>query len=249
MIPSTSMTSPFSLQGRTILVTGAGGDIGRGIMRAIESVGGQAIGWDRAKGEGIDVVDVTDRSAVSRTLSTLEDRSPVWGLVTAAGIMGRPVPTFFDVDEDNWRQVIDVNLWGTFNVLQLWGKLRREAGQGGAAVTIASTNARVGTAHNPHYVASKGGVDALTRSAAVALAPFGVRVNAIGPGPVPTGLNTHRWTNQEGRATLLRGVVLGRLGSPQDIGNAAVYLLSDASAWTTGASLYVDGGLTMARCT
>ena len=237
----------FSLSGRKVVVTGAAGDIGRGIMQAIEAAGGRAIGWDKSTGEGIHAVDVTDQNAVTKSFQALESDGGVYGLVTAAGIVGKPGLTFLEIDEQEWHRVVNVNLWGTFNVLQTWGRMRKELGQSGSAVTIASIVARVGTPHNPHYVASKGGVDALTRSAAVALAPFNIRVNAVCPGPVPTGLNTHRWATEEGRATLLKGVALGRLGSPENIGQAVTFLLSDASSWTTGASHYVDGGVTITR--
>lgn len=240
------MNDAFSLSNRTVVVTGAAGDIGRGIVQVIAAAGGRAVGWDRVASDTVEAVDVTDRSAVAAALRTLENTGDgVSGLVTAAGINGKPGLGFLDIEEEEWHRVMQVNTWGTFNVLQVWARMRKESGRGGAAVTIASIAAKVGTPHNPHYVASKGGVDALTRSAAVALAPFGIRVNAIGPGPVPTGLNTHRWATEEGRAALLRGVVLGRLGSPEDIGNAAAFLLSNASSWCTGVSLYVDGGLTV----
>lgn len=242
------MGNAFSLQGRSVVVTGAAGDIGQGIVRAIEAAGGRAIGWDLAQREGVQRIDTTDREAVGRGLRELEAQGEgVQGLVTAAGVMSKPGGSFLDVEEEDWHRLMHINLWGTFNILQQWARLRKESGRGGAAVTIASMVARVGTPHNPHYVASKGGVDALTRSAAVALAPLGIRVNTVCPGPVPTGLNAHRWATPEGRAKLLDGVVLGRLGTPDDIGQAVAFFLCDASSWTTGASHYIDGGVTITR--
>lgn len=242
------MHDAFSLADRVYLVTGAAGDIGQGVVRAIAAAGGRAIGWDRTAGPGIDEIDITDRPRVCDALRALEDAGQgVDGLVTAAGVVGKPGSTFLDVEEQDWHRVMHINLWGTFNVLQQWARLRKAAGRGGSAVTIASMVARVGTPYNPHYVASKGGVDALTRSAAVALAPLGIRVNTICPGPVPTGLNTRLWSTAEGLARLHEGVLLGRLGTPDDVGHAAVFFLSDASSWSTGVSHYIDGGVTIRR--
>lgn len=238
-----------SLAGRTIVVTGAAGGIGRAVMTSIEAAGGRTVGWDRQGDGGVKTVDITDRAAVLRALSALELKHGVHGLVTAAGVIGKPGGTFMDVEEDEWHRVLHVNVWGTFNVLQCWARLCVTAGRPGSAVTVASMAVRTATAHNPHYVASKGGVDALTRSAAAALAPHGIRVNAVAPGPVPTGLNPHRWQTEEGRAGLLKGIALGRLGTPEDVAHAVTFLLSDASSWTTGATLYVDGGLTAVRPT
>jgi len=226
------------LSGRTIIVTGALGAIGTGIMQCIRRHGGKPVGWDMREGPDTASVDVTDRQAVATALAGLGDAE---GLVCAAGVNAPPDGTFFSVEKEDWDRVMSVNLWGAFNVLQSWARTR--VGSGGSAVMIASIVTRMGSADNPHYVASKGGVDALTRSAAVALGGYGIRVNAVGPGPVPSAIS-HRVNTEEGRAMLTARTPMGHLGTPDNIGEAVVHLLSEASSWTTGATLYVDGGLT-----
>lgn len=236
----------INLHDMRVIVTGAAGDIGRSICELIRKAGGQAIGWDQIAGKDIDQVDVTNRGLVDAALERAFRDGPVLGLVNAAGIGGQ-IP-FLEIDEADWRHMLDINLTGSFNVLQLWARRVTTLRSAGSAVNIASVTARVALRDNVHYTASKGGVDALTRGAAVALAEHSVRVNAIAPGPIPTNLNRSRWENNEaGQNELLQRIALGRLGTPGEIASTVVFLLSPLSAWTTGETVYVDGGMTVSR--
>ncbi len=236
----------IDLSGLSVLITGAAGGIGRGIADTVRQCGGTTIGWDVKPAPGVDVVDVTDRAAVAAALDRLaaDGRVPD-GLVNCAGVSSR-IP-FLELDEAEWWRVVDINLTATFRVSQLWARHRVGFGKGGAIVNLSSITARVASPQGVHYAATKGGVDALTRGMAVALGPHGIRVNALGPGPIATDMTRARWSTEAGRQELLERVLVGRLGTPDDLAGLAAWLLSPLASWTTGTTFFLDGGILATR--
>ena len=230
-----------------MVVTGAGSGIGRAIAGRFGAEGARVVVADinagsaelaakQIPGARAAAVDVTDRASVRALLAGL----PVDVLVNNAG--GATDASFEDLSEDQWDHDVDLCLKGTFLCTQavLPAMLRRG---GGVIVNVASVNA---LAHfgNEAYSAAKAGVLGLTRSVAVRHGPDGIRCNAVAPGTV----RTRGWDERERRdAGLLDRLggwyPLGRVGTPDDIAAAVLFLASDDAAWITGVTLPVDGGL------
>jgi len=161
-------------------------------------------------------------------------------LLNAAGTgaMGR----VWEMDPLLWDRVLAVNLRGTFLLTRAATRWMVERQRPGRIINIASTNATVPTTGHSPYCASKAGVVAFTQVAALELAPHGVTVNAIAPGPVDTALTAPLFGAPGAREEFLRHIPLGRIGRAEDIAQMILFLSSDAAEWTTGQCFYVDGG-------
>jgi NAD(P)-dependent dehydrogenase (short-subunit alcohol dehydrogenase family) len=239
---------------RTALVTGGASGIGLATVRALLTDGWRVVAADRDPAAldaarqafgGDDRVrvaslDVTDEAAVEALVREIaEGFGPLKGLVTSAGI-GRDVP-FLDTTADLFRQIYEVNVVGTFLVAQAAARAMTE---GGAIVTVASVSGLRGNIGRAAYGASKGAVVTLTQVMAVELAPLGVRVNAVAPGPVETPMVAAVHTPAI-RAQWHATVPLRRYGGPEEIATAAAFLLDETRAsYVTGQVLAVDGGFT-----
>ncbi len=243
----------------TILVTGGASGIGRATVEAVLAEGWRAIVADRDKTSlnlmretlgptAVKVVyeqmDVADEKGVVATIARCEaEFGPITGVVNSAGI-GRDVPAL-ETSADLFREILEVNLIGTFLVSREVARLMQSRGAG-SIVNIASVSALQGNMGRAAYGASKGGVITLTKVMAVELASFGIRVNAIAPGPIETPLVSKMHTAAM-RAAYLASVPQRRYGSPKDIASAAVFLLNEAeSGYVTGETLTVDGGFSIA---
>ncbi len=162
-------------------------------------------------------------------------------LVNNAGLEIRDA--FWDVKEDDYDKVLDVNLRGVFFTTQRFVQYLMGEKRPGVVVNMSSTHEELPFPHFSSYCASKGGLKMMTRDIAIELAPMNIRVNSIAPGAIETPINTKLLNDPEKLKALLENIPLNRLGKPEDVASAAVYLASDEAAYVTGTTLFVDGGL------
>ena len=148
-----------------------------------------------------------------------------------------------DTSSDQWDQVLDINAKGVFLGTKAALPEMRKA-EGGSIVNISSTAGLVGSLTSTAYSASKGAVRLLTKSTAVQYGAEGIRANSIHPGPIDTPMGDQVWPDADSRDEAIQRTVLGRLGTPDDIANGALFLASDESSFMTGSELVIDGGLT-----
>ena len=253
----TDVNTDLRLDGKTAWVTGAGKGIGRAIAGALSQAGANvavtartAADLDSLEAElseyGGKVLALPGSIADSTAVHTMVEGITAWtgrldAAVNCAGISPHFSRSEWVTDED-WRRVLDVNLQGTFYCCRDAGKVMLDQGAG-SIVNVSSVHARTGFERIAAYAASKGGVEALTKALAVEWADRGVRVNALAPGyfrtDLSSGLLDSRWGER-----IVRSTPLGRVGSVEELGGAAVFLASDASRFVTGTTLTVDGGWT-----
>lgn len=242
------------LAGRYILITGGGGGIGTALARGLSNSGARIFIADvnpeaaantaaEIPASGWAEVDVRDQASVGQMVAkAVAHGGSLSGLINAHGL-STYVP-FLDLSLAEWSRIIDVNLTGTFIVGQAVARHMVEHNTAGAIVNIASTLGWVGGPNRVHYLASKGGVNMLTKGMALDLVSHGIRVNAIGPGPIVTEMTRPRWGTPEGLKATNARTPMGRMGQPEELVGAVVYLLSDEASYTTGTTLYIDGGWT-----
>ena len=251
----------FDLSGQTALITGGSRGLGREIAEGLAEAGAALMllarreQWltptlDEFRGRGFRCQGMVCDAAVPEQIEaavarTLEIYGRIDILVNNAGISsGAPAET---MALDKWRMVIDVNLTGAFLFCQAVGREMIRAG-GGRIVNISSINALTGglimpDVPNASYVASKGGLTALTRELAAKWARHGIRVNAIAPGYFPSRLTERIWERVQAR--MEQQVPLGRSGREDELKGVALFLAAEASSYITGQTLVVDGGTTL----
>jgi NAD(P)-dependent dehydrogenase (short-subunit alcohol dehydrogenase family) len=245
------------LAGKIAIVTGAGGGIGtalaRGAAREGAAVACVDIDGERAectaemlRREGRRVLsvetDLTDFGAVADMVDEVEGAlGAVTTVFSNAG--GGCVPTpFLELSEEDWRVGIDVNLTSAFYV-GLHTARKMAANRGGAIVYTSSQLAQVARQGLTHYGSAKGGVTQLVRQMALELAEHGIRVNAVAPGPIGHERNNFMSSAESVRLHELM-IPMRRIGTPEEVVGAAIYLASDEASYTTGTTLTVDGGYT-----
>jgi NAD(P)-dependent dehydrogenase (short-subunit alcohol dehydrogenase family) len=184
--------------------------------------------------------DVSQSRDVDRLVrQSVESFGRVDVLINNAGIF--PMSTLLDMTEEQWDSVLDASLRGTFLCTQAVSKQMIEQGRGGAIVNITSIEAENPAPLHAHYNAAKGGVYMFTKSTANELGTHGIRVNAVAPGLIWKEGIEQEWP--DGVQRWLTAAPLGRLGMPDDVADACLFLASPAARWITGASLLVDGGV------
>ena len=163
-------------------------------------------------------------------------------MVNNAGI--GPTGDITDMSDDVWNKVIAINLSGVFYGLRAAAHYMKENKIKGSIINMASILGQVGFRSASAYCAAKGGVNQLTRTAALELAPFGIRVNSVAPGFIKTEMTRGIQSNKEADSFIASSTPLGYMGEPEDIAYAVTYLASEESKYVTGSVLYVDGGWT-----
>lgn len=239
--------SLLNLRGRHILVTGASGNIGRGMALRLREAGANVLihyhrnaasARDLAQRLGdapIVAADLSDESAVAE----LFDQHPVDDVVNNAA--SQPIALLADMTLADWQAMLRTNLDSAFLVTREAARRWREAGREGAVVNIASIEASDPAEGHAHYATTKAGLVMFTRAAALEYGGAGIRVNAVSPGLIdrdgleadwPDGVQ--RWRDR---------APLQRLGTPNDVADAVLFLLSPAARWISGVNLVVDGGM------
>ena len=261
------MNASAVLAGQRALVTGASSGIGRAIAKAVAEAGAKVVvNYSRDKagadavvadirnggGEAIairaDVGREDDVQAMFR--ETLSAFGSIDLLVSNAGL--QKDAALVDMTLQDWQTVISVNLTGAFLCVREAARefIRRGVVPGlscsaGKIVFMSSVHDVIPWAGHANYAASKGGLSMLMKTIAQELAEHKIRVNSISPGAIKTPINRSAWETAEARESLLKLIPYGRIGEPEDIARAAVWLASDASEYVNGATLYVDGGMTL----
>ena len=250
-----AMTPDFNLDGKTALVTGASGGLGRhfaGVLagagarvavcaRRMDKVTETVAGIDADGGKAIGVeMDVTDSASVTAAFESVgEQAGTVTVVVNNAGVADGKAA--LEWTEDDWDRILDTNLKGGWTVAQEAAKRMAAAETGGVIVNIASVlGLRVGKGVLP-YAVSKAGLVQMTKALALELAPRNIRVNALAPGFVETDLNREYLASEHGQKQLKR-IPFRRPGTLEELSGPLLLLASDASAYMTGAILAVDGG-------
>jgi NAD(P)-dependent dehydrogenase (short-subunit alcohol dehydrogenase family) len=205
---------------------------GRAAAEGIEGAGGRAL-FVRT-----DVGDAHDAGALVD--ATLEWGGRVDVLVNNAGII--KAADFLELTEADFDAVLRVNLKGAFLVGQAAARAMVARGAGGAIVNMSSINAVLAIPNQTPYAVSKGGLGQLTKVMALALAPHGIRVNAIGPGSILTEMLQTVMQDEEARRRVLSRTPLGRCGEPEEVARVALFLASDDASYVTGQTVYADGG-------
>ncbi|MCB4825018.1 glucose 1-dehydrogenase [Roseicella aerolata] len=255
------------LEGQVALVTGGSGGIGAGIAVALAAAGASVgVNYASSPGAAAAVVarieqaggtamalqaDVSREEQVAAAFRELLGRFGCLDILVAnAGI--QKDAAFAEMSLDQWRAVLDINLTGQFlcarEAVRIFERQGRDPGRSAAAgkiICISSVHELIPWAGHANYAASKGGLMLMMKSLAQEVAERGIRVNGIAPGAIQTEINRTAWESPEALNRLLALIPYGRMGQPEDVARAAVWLASDASDYVTGTTLFVDGGMTL----
>jgi 2,4-dienoyl-CoA reductase [(3E)-enoyl-CoA-producing], peroxisomal len=252
------MTHTFDshlLKDRVALITGGGTGICRGIALAFAQHGCHVAitsrkmehlepTVDELRGIGVHALaraaDVRDPAAVGETVAAVVAELGRLDILIN-GAAGNFVCLAENLSPNGFGTVVDIDLKGTFNASR--AALPHLKARGGSVINISATLPYLGTMGQSHAAAAKAGIDSLTRTLAVEWGPFGIRVNGIAPGPIDGTEGVRRLTSEASREQAVRTCPMGRLGTTDDIANAALYLCSDAASYVNGVTLVVDGGL------
>lgn len=245
--------NPFSLEGKTILITGASSGIGRAAAIECSKMGAKLIITARnaerlqetlsqLEGEGHQMLlcDLSDSNAINEMVDQLPE---INALVNNAGYT-KLLPINF-INRDDFQSILDVNTVAPIMLLQRLLKKKKLAKNSSVVFTSSMAGLGSSSVANGMYTASKGALSAFIRCAALELASKGIRVNAVCPAMVNTSIMDSGSVSEEQLKEDMKKYPLGRYGEPNDVAYAMIYLLSDASSWVTGTNMVIDGGFTL----
>jgi glucose 1-dehydrogenase len=258
---------PISLAGQPALVTGANSGIGKAVALGLAAAGADVVinyVTDPAAAEEVAhaieamgrraltiKADVSCEDEITAMFAKAVDHFGTLHIVVSNAGLQRDAP-FDQMTLEQWNTVIGVNLTGQFLCAREAARIFKSRGvvedvslAAGKIVCMSSVHQEIPWAGHANYAASKGGVMLLMKSIAQELAPYRIRVNSIAPGAIRTPINTAAWETPEAYRDLMTLVPYKRIGMPDDIAQAAVWLASDAADYVTGATLFVDGGMTL----
>lgn len=256
-----SIIDRFRLDGRVAVVTGGGRGIGEGIALGLAEAGADVVITARRTAEieavadkvralgrralaiTADVMKIEEVQRIAETTFREMGRLDCW-VSNAGGADDRVPRTFLDMPERQWDFQLNLNLKAVWTGAQAAGRIMKDHG-GGTIINISSVAANRASPNNGPYAVAKSGVNNLTQTLAVEMAPFGIRVNGVSPGPIPTEVFMEFLKLKPEDVPELGkrfGIPLGRVGDPRDIAPAVVYLASDASSWMTGQTISISGG-------
>ncbi|WP_274426005.1 SDR family NAD(P)-dependent oxidoreductase [Chelativorans sp. YIM 93263] len=250
------LSTLLDLSGRTAVVTGASGGIGSGIAQRFAEAGAKVVCHyhkNRAAAEAlITSIEETGGTAIviEADVSTREGAEDL--ITRAARLFGgvdllvnnaghQPVEPLMEISEASWQSMMAVNAGGPFLTTRAFADHLQGQGKGGAVVNIASIEGHQPAPGHAHYAASKAALVMFTKAAALELGPLGIRVNSVSPGLIGREGIEQGWP--EGVERWKKAAPLERLGQPDDIADATLFLASDAARWITGTDLVVDGGV------
>ena len=255
------------LKGQPALVTGANSGIGKAVALGLAQAGADVVVnyvthpetaeevAHAAEGFGVRAIalkaDVSKEDEVEAMFAKAIDHFGTLHVAVSNAGLQRDSP-FDQMTLEQWNTVIGVNLTGQFlctraacREFKRRGVIDAVSKAAGKIICMSSVHQEIPWAGHANYAASKGGIMLLMKSIAQELAPLRIRVNSIGPGAIRTPINTAAWETPEAYADLMKLVPYKRIGEPEDIARAAVWLASDAADYVTGATLFVDGGMTL----
>ena len=251
----------FSLEGKVAVVTGASRGLGLGIAKGLAAAGARVVVTSRHVEEAIEAAkgiekeyglpalalsgDVSNFGDVERIFDkTLDKFNKLDILMTNAGIINRPRQNTWEISEETWDSVIDINLKGTFLCCRR-AMQEMVPQRSGKIICMASVTSVIAQAAHSPYVASKGGIAQFVKALALEAAPFNINVNAIGPTYIKSDLVKKTLADPEKEKEILAKIPIGRVGETEDLVGACVFLSSKASDYVTGHLLMIDGGHTI----
>ncbi len=227
-----AIATRFAAEGAKVTVTGLGKEALEETAAFLRNQGGQAIAIE---------ADVRYRADIDRMVdNTLREWGRIDVLVNNAGV--NRTASFLEITEEDWDWHLDVILKGTFLVSQRVAREMVKRGTGGSIIQMSSVNGLAAEADQAHYNAAKGGINLLAMSMAVELATHGIRVNSLCPGFIETPLTKPLINNPPAIADYLRTIPMNRVGQPEEIASAALFMASDESRYMTGHCMVIDGG-------